>query len=71
MQASNGARRFCSLCGTPLSFQRGDLPEEIDITLSSLDETDVHWKPQMHIWQSNGAALASCRLENAAPCHER
>ena len=63
-QASNGTRSFCSRCGTPLSFQRGDLPEELDITLSSLDETD--WKPQMHIWQCNGAQPACCAA--GRPC---
>ena len=93
-QASNGVRRFCLKCGTPLSFQvrpavalplpppsppsgfsihrchrfavqRGDLPEEVDITLSSMDDCD--WQPEMHIWHS--AAVSYCRVVDHAPGH--
>lgn len=31
-------RAFCPDCGTPLSYQRADLPDEIDITTATLDD---------------------------------
>lgn len=34
-------RSFCGTCGTPLMFQRDDLPGEIDITLCSLDDPEA------------------------------
>jgi hypothetical protein len=34
-------RSFCGACGTALTFQRDDLPGEIDITLCSLDDPDA------------------------------
>lgn len=35
-----GTRSFCSRCGTQLTFENGATPDEIDITVSSLDEPD-------------------------------
>ncbi len=34
------ARTFCDTCGTALTYARADLPDEIDVTTSSLDEPD-------------------------------
>jgi hypothetical protein len=34
-------RGFCGSCGTALTFQRDDLPGEIDITLCSLDDPEA------------------------------
>ena len=31
-------RRFCATCGTSLTYERDDLPEEIDVTIASLDD---------------------------------
>ena len=42
-------RRFCGACGTPLSFQRADLAEELDVALYSFDSLDV-WTVEMNIW---------------------
>jgi len=36
----NVLRSFCGKCGTTLTFQQDDLPEEIDITIASLDQPD-------------------------------
>ena len=33
-------RGFCGRCGTHLTFQQADLPDEIDVTIGSLDEPD-------------------------------
>ncbi|WP_298952120.1 GFA family protein [uncultured Methylobacterium sp.] len=32
------ARGFCGECGTPLTYARDDLPDEIDVTTASLDD---------------------------------
>lgn len=34
-------RRFCGTCGTTLTFERDDLPEETDVTIASLDDPDA------------------------------
>ena len=36
-----GARSFCSRCGTQLTFEHADLPDEIDVTVSSLDDPEL------------------------------
>ena len=36
--SAKGTRTFCPKCGTPLTFQNADLPDEIDITTCSLDD---------------------------------
>ncbi len=33
-------RSFCPRCGTPLTFQHADTPEEIDVTTCSLDDAE-------------------------------
>ena len=35
--SANVLRTFCANCGTPLTYQRDDVPGEIDITTCSLD----------------------------------
>ena len=35
-----GTRSFCPLCGTQLSFENEDAPDEIDVTTSSLDDPE-------------------------------
>ena len=35
-----GTRSFCSRCGTQLTFEHEDFPEEVDITTCSLDDPD-------------------------------
>jgi hypothetical protein len=36
-----GTRSFCPRCGTQLSFEHGDYPDEIGVTMCSLDEPDA------------------------------
>jgi hypothetical protein len=39
IRSSPGAcRSFCAACGTPLVFEHDDFPDELDITLCSLDD---------------------------------
>jgi hypothetical protein len=38
--SEKGRRSFCGRCGTPLTFQNVDLPDEIDITTASLDDPE-------------------------------
>jgi hypothetical protein len=35
-----GARSFCPRCGTQLTFEHDDFPDEIDVTTCSLDDPD-------------------------------
>jgi|SRR5215470_7960662 len=35
-----GTRSFCSRCGTQLTFENVDFPDEIDVTTASLDDPD-------------------------------
>ena len=39
--SSDGVTRgFCDACGTALTYARADLPDEIDVTIASLDAPD-------------------------------
>ena len=33
-------RSFCAACGTPLTFEHDDFPDELDLTLCSLDDPE-------------------------------
>ena len=40
--SSEGVTRgFCGDCGTALTYERADLPEEIDVTIASLDAPEA------------------------------
>ena len=45
-------RRFCGICGTPLTYTSDRRPTEIDFTLGSLDEPD-RVTPVDHIWMAD------------------
>ena len=38
---AKGIRSFCSRCGTQLTFERADFPDEIDVTTGSLDDPNL------------------------------
>ena len=44
-------RRFCPRCGTQITYETDDLPDEIDVTTCSLDDPDL-LPPQDHTWAS-------------------
>jgi hypothetical protein len=39
--SARATRSFCTHCGTQLTFQGDDCPDEIDVTTSSLDQPDA------------------------------
>ena len=41
LDRKKGVRSFCSRCGTQLTFQHADFPDEIDVTTSSLDAPEL------------------------------
>ena len=43
------ARGSCAACGTGLTFRKLSRPQEIDVTLGSLDDPAL-LAPQMHVW---------------------
>jgi len=45
-------RRFCGVCGTPLTYASERRPTEIDFTLGSLDDPD-RVTPADHIWMAD------------------
>jgi hypothetical protein len=38
---AKGVRSLCSRCGAQLTFEHADLPDEIDVTTSSLDDPEL------------------------------
>ncbi len=44
-------RAFCPTCGTPLAYRADALPDEIDLTLASLDDPE-RYPPHDHVWVS-------------------
>ncbi len=64
----NVTRSFCGSCGTPLTYQRRDLPGEIDVSICSLDAPD-ELPPRTHIWTRH--KLGWLALQDGLPAHER
>ena len=50
--SSRAWRSFCPACGTPLTYQRVDSPQSIDVTTCSLDEPGA-FAPEQHIWMED------------------
>jgi hypothetical protein len=40
-------RRFCGVCGTSLTYENDAVPDEVDVTIASLDDPDA-WPPKDH-----------------------
>jgi len=40
--SSHGRRGFCASCGSPLIFDSTLWPEELDLTIGSLDDPEAH-----------------------------
>ena len=43
------SRGFCAACGTSISYRRDDRSDEIDVTVSSLDDP-ASMVPEVHTW---------------------
>ena len=52
-----GKRRFCTVCGTPLTIQIDFQPDTIDLTVATLDEPD-RIAPGFHIFYASRIAWA-------------
>lgn len=50
-------RTFCASCGTPVSYQHRDRPDDIEITTASLDQPEA-MPPSEEIWLSHKVAWA-------------
>jgi hypothetical protein len=64
--SAHGRRRFCSRCGTPLTFQSSATPDEVDITTCSLDDPEL-LPPKDHTRVS--ARLAWVHLSDGLPMY--
>ena len=62
--SEHGTRSFCGACGTPLSFCSDRLPDEIDVTIASLDDPEAV-VPEDHTFVSS--KLGWVELSDALP----
>jgi hypothetical protein len=62
--SDHGTRSFCPRCGTPLTFQSSHLPDEIDVTICSLDDPE-RLRPRDDTRTSS--ALSWVRLDDHLP----
>ncbi len=61
-------RSFCGRCGSPLTYRRADVPDELDVMTVSLDDPAAV-PPTFRVWTSE--ALAWDRLPGDLPAHPR
>jgi hypothetical protein len=50
--SDEGRRRFCPACGTALTFESSDYPDETDLTAASLDHPALA-PPRDHTWSTS------------------
>ena len=50
--SDHATRSSCGRCGTPLTFRSDRLPDEIDVTIASLDDPE-QVPPEDHTWVSS------------------
>jgi hypothetical protein len=62
--SDHGTRTFCPRCGTPLTFRSSLLPDEVDITICSLDDPE-QVPPKDHTRVSS--RLSWVRLDDQLP----
>lgn len=65
--SSHGTRSFCPQCGSPLTFESDRAPDEIDITICTLDDPE-QLPPEDHTWVRS--RLAWIHLADGLPAHE-
>lgn len=64
--SAKGTRSFCPQCGTPLTCELEDFPEEIDVTLCSLDNPEA-LSPKDHTRTSS--QLSWVKLADGLPSY--
>lgn len=47
--SEKGERGFCGACGSPITFVHADFPDEIDVTVGTLDRPE-DMPADLHIW---------------------
>ena len=65
--SDHGTRSFCRNCGTQLTFFSTRSPDDVDITLGSLDRPEDH-PADRHIWVAS--RLPWLELDVHLPAHE-
>jgi hypothetical protein len=60
-------RRFCTACGTCLTFQDREDSEIVDVTVASLDEPEAV-TPEDHVWASR--RLSWIHLDDGLPRYD-
>ncbi|MBS0395489.1 MAG: GFA family protein [Proteobacteria bacterium] len=69
IESSPGVRReFCGRCGAPLTYRNASRPDEVDVTLGTLDEPG-RAPPADHIWMEDAPSWD--RPADGLPCHAR
>lgn len=66
--SSHGTRKFCDTCGCLLLFQDQRFPEDIDITLATLDDAR-ELLPSRHIWTQSKPSWI--KIEDGLPQYEQ
>jgi len=64
--SDHGTRAFCAACGTQLTFRTTQRPDDVDVTLCSLDRPQDA-TPAYHIWSES--RLPWLRLDEHLPAH--
>jgi hypothetical protein len=57
-------RGFCAACGSCLTYQNAARPDEIDVTLATLDDA-AQLAPRAHVWVAD--KLPWMRIEDGLP----
>jgi hypothetical protein len=65
--SASAERRFCPRCGSQLTFRSARWPDDIDVTLGTLDRAE-DFPPDHHIFVSS--RLAWLHLDEALPAYQ-
>jgi hypothetical protein len=63
--SSQAVRQFCGNCGSQLAFQYDDAPEELDVSIATLDNPDLV-RPVAHIYTASKLSFTSTE---GLPCY--
>ena len=66
--SEHATRSFCPRCGTQLTFESDEYPDEVDVSTGSLDEPG-RFPPRDHTWVSS--KLAWVELDDDLPSFPR
>ncbi|MFQ5775190.1 MAG: GFA family protein [Kiloniellaceae bacterium] len=64
--SDHGERGFCPTCGAQITFVTRHRPQEVDVTVGSLDHPEAH-PAERHIWTSS--RLPWLRLDEELPAY--